>query len=456
MFDKIKSMKTLYKRRCYIMTAQYNDIYVTMRNATSGDTVSIDVNDYQNPIDTSFTSPSIQIYNTAFGSWSGTGITLSFQVNNDYKLKRDYNAQNILVFENFTSTARLRSFRYKVNNNGNLSDEKMIYISIYKDIEDLTSVDAPAASTTNFTTSTGADLNAIFQPISLGTTIGYNTGFQVSGNDLKNIFAARTSAAGSATGFEVSGNDLNTIFEPINLTKKLIVDTATSGSAVFPVLSGEKMTVILVGGGGGGSTRTRNAPFSAFSAGNGGAGGEIKIEEITTAGSYSISYSIGAGGTGSTTSNSAGNDGDGCTVTIGGTTYTASGGAGGNVGLDGIGSQGTAGDYYNYNHGGTAAVKYVSSGDTYIDATEGQGGFVLTVDGTAYKVGGGGGGGKTWYDDNNDDRTLGGIGGGDGGRNTEGGAGENGGGGGGGPATLIEKIDGGDGGDGFLCIVVHS
>jgi hypothetical protein len=317
---------------------------------------------------------------------------------------------------------------------------------------DLSSNVPTAASTTNFTTSTGADLNTIFQPISLGATIGYNTGFEVSGNDLKNIFAAKTSATGSsATGFQVSGNDLNTIFEPLNSTQKLIVNTATSGNETIYLPSSKTMTVILVGGGGGGSTRVTSGSYSA---GNGGAGGEIKIKEITTAGTYDISYSIGAGGAGSTTEDVSGNTGGTSTVTIGGTTYTASGGAGGNVGLDGVGSQGTAGDDYNYNHGGTAAVKD-SGGNTYINETDGQGGFVLTVDGIAYNVGGGGGGGKTYITDDNEDETSGGIGGGNGGKTT-GFGGTNGGGGGGGAADKKHNMwNGGDGGAGFLCIVVH-
>jgi hypothetical protein len=86
----------------------------------------------------------------------------------------------------------------------------------------LAPADASAASATNFKNSNDDDLNTIFQPISLGTQISSNTGFQVGGTDLRSIFAALSSGAGSATGFEVDGSDLNTIFERTNKFRKRI------------------------------------------------------------------------------------------------------------------------------------------------------------------------------------------------------------------------------------------
>ena len=307
----------------------------------------------------------------------------------------------------------------------------------------LAPADASAASTTNFKISNGDDLNTIFQPISLGTQIGYNTGFKVGGTDLRSIFTALSSSAGSATGFNVNGNDLNTIFEPINLGRELIVHTAgaSSNDVIFSVVSGETMTVILVGGGGGGSSNARTA--SAFSGGNGGAGGKIFIQNFGV-GKYTISYNIGGGGAGSTTEDVVGGTGGSSTVTINGTTYTATGGAGGNVNLDGVGSQGTKSDAYNYNHGGTAAVKNYS-GDTTISRTDGEGGFVLTVDGTTYNIGGGGAGGISYYTDKDVNASFPGVGG----------NGGYGGGGKGGDGNNNEKINNGiSGGAGFLCVVV--
>ncbi len=61
------------------------------------------------------------------------------------------------------------------------------------------------------------DLANVFLPLSLGTPVGYNTGFVVSGmGDLSALFAARVATSAPTTGYVVSGvGDLNTIFAPL-------------------------------------------------------------------------------------------------------------------------------------------------------------------------------------------------------------------------------------------------
>ncbi len=186
------------------------------------------------------------------------------------------------------------------------------------------------------------------------------------------------------------------------------------------------------GGGGGGGA---GAPDSNVASG-GGEGGyfELNITSVPT----SSAYAVGAGGAGGAGGNpgSAGSSGGNTTFHDGGTTRTASGGTGGQVG----GVLPESGD------GGAAP----SLGGTVVVAIRGQGGFygvLITIAGAYGGHGGGSGGGK------------GGRGGTDGTSAEAGGdAGANTGAGGGGASTGFTgtDVDGGDGGTGWILVEEYS
>jgi len=231
--------------------------------------------------------------------------------------------------------------------------------------------------TTHYTVG-GVDLSAIFQPLSQGSAIGYDTNYTVSGyGDLRNIFAAYTGAAGTqapVTGYSVNGQDLNTIFakKPLYIiTGSLTYDVYTYGGRTGIVFTGGTgtityfidipTTVIAVGGGGGGNMQTLG--FFTVCAGTGGGGGGtayIQNSNLNKNVPYNISVGIGGQpGTGQQSGSTGGNSSF--------DTYTGGGGGGGGV-LVGV-------NHYSGNGGATNTG--TSSFDTY--------------------TGGGGGGGSSGY-----------------------------------------------------------
>ena len=165
------------------------------------------------------------------------------------------------------------------------------------------------------------DLSGIFLPVSAGSSIGYNTGFNVSGyGDFQNIFASISGGQGIGynTGFKVNGvGDLSTLFAAYT---NVVVSGATiqyttynnvkygyvvvPGSAaptptnlygstfpsplpnpppyptptqntftITPILPNIQINFILVGGGAGGGGGGSNQGTNNGGAGGGGAGG---------------------------------------------------------------------------------------------------------------------------------------------------------------------------------------
>lgn len=235
--------------------------------------------------------------------------------------------------------------------------------------------------TTNYRVG-GVDLSTIFQPLSQGSAIGYDTNYTVSGyGDLRNIFAAYTGAPGTqapVTGYSVTGHgDLNNIFAQKTLyviTGSLtynvytfggytgIAFTAGSGGITFfaDILS----NLIAVGGGGaggpdgeaGGGGGTVNFPnfnvvtntLYGISVGGGGAqpsgnGGNAQIGPYIGYGGYG-GGSFNSGGGGSTNTTAGGGGGGGAGAGVPSYPIPGFGGqnsSGGNVGQAGVASGST-------------------------------------------------------------------------------------------------------------------
>jgi len=208
--------------------------------------------------------------------------------------------------------------------------------------------------TTNYTVG-GLDLSAIFQPLSQGSAIGYDTNYAVSGyGDLRNIFAAYTGAPGTQaplTGYNVNGQDLNAIFAKTPLY--VITGTLTSAVYTFGIYTGIVFTagsgnitffidiattLIAVGGGGGGNMQTLDF-FTVSSGTGGGGGGTAYIPNSNLNNNVPYNISVGSGGlpgagqqpgsngVGSSFETFTGGGGGGGGVFIGLTRYSGNGGA---------------------------------------------------------------------------------------------------------------------------------
>ena len=81
-----------------------------------------------------------------------------------------------------------------------------------------------------FYTIGGLDLSSIFQPISYGSSIGYDTGYKVNGNDLQNIFASlgSTSPIGYDTEYAVNNNDFRNIFAAYNSSLYTVISSTNA------------------------------------------------------------------------------------------------------------------------------------------------------------------------------------------------------------------------------------
>ena len=194
--------------------------------------------------------------------------------------------------------------------------------------------------TTNYRVG-GVDLSAIFQPLSQGSAIGYDTNYTVSGyGDLRNIFAAYTGAPGTqapVTGYSVTGHgDLNTIFAKTPLyiiTGSLTYDVYTYGGRTGIVFTGGtgtityfiniSTTVIAVGGGGGGNMLSFVLPGNCAGTGGGG-GGTAYIQNSNLNNNVPYNISVGIGGQPGAGQQPGSNGGDSSFDT-----FTGSGGGGG-------------------------------------------------------------------------------------------------------------------------------
>ena len=271
--------------------------------------------------------------------------------------------------------------------------------------------------------------------------------------------------SGTSDPFLAGGGTATTYYNSGTATTWAVHSFNTSaGTFTFaPSSNITNVQVLVIGGGGGGG---------GSYGGGGGAGGAVYATGITmAAGSYSIT--VGAGGAGSSTTGSAGSN---SSVTIGGTTYTGTGGGygasysgtttGGNGGCGGggagnpaqpggTGSQGYGGGTGGGGSGGAGGGGMGAAGNnvnTVVGGAGGSGGAGLqySITGSSIYYAGGGGGGSI----NNTYGSFGGAGGG--GywitATSTAVAGTNGLGGGGGGATTSGSSTGAAGG--FGCVII--
>lgn len=101
----------------------------------------------------------------------------------------------------------------------------------------------------------------------------------------------------------------------------------TSGTTFTVPADVRRWKVTLIGGGGGGGASA--ATIASYGGGGGSAGVVIGYFDYTVANGSSMTFAIGAAGTGGATAGAAGVAGGNTTAVYGGVTYTAGGGGGG-------------------------------------------------------------------------------------------------------------------------------
>ena len=175
------------------------------------------------------------------------------------------------------------------------------------------------------------DLSSIFQPLSSGSNIGFNTSYNVAGyGDLRNIFASLGSGSsiGYNTGYSVSGHgDLSTIFAANvylisnsnfltvaslnnNGYTGLIFETTyiPTGSAdtdfgycdiQFINITTKTINFLVVGGGGGGAA----GYVDSFCGGGGGGGAGFINDAISVSNNDSLNIQVAPGGIGRKSTN---------------------------------------------------------------------------------------------------------------------------------------------------------
>lgn len=212
------------------------------------------------------------------------------------------------------------------------------------------------------------DLNTIFLP-NTGSKIGYNTGFDVCGNDLQNIFAPYVAAFYTATGTYTLSSDSS--------WNTILTYTGTGTFTLNKSIPSSVNYIAIGGGGGGGSNTTANISGSA--GGGGGGGGKVLSGTITPSLQSLSNISIGTGGTATLQFPYTSTPGTPTTITgTGFTSVTATGGGAGQTNTGGLaGSGGTGGS--GTNNGGA------NGSGTTINAGNG-----VTVPGFATYAGGGG------------------------------------------------------------------
>jgi hypothetical protein len=214
-------------------------------------------------------------------------------------------------------------------------------------------------------------------------------------------------AVGTPYVFYAGANSVNTPVNSLYNTGVAFVATTqkvyafgTAGSSTWTVPSdwdSASSTVHIIGGGGGGSGGYRTLNPRAGGAGGGG-GGYTKVTAFSTTSGSSISYTVGANGTGG---GANANGTSGTASSFGGNTAGGGGGASGSTSSSSRGSAGI-GSTFNGGQGGAGAV---GSGSTLgvgagggggaggPSGTGGAGGNGSSTT-TAANVSGGGGGGN--------------------------------------------------------------
>lgn len=270
-----------------------------------------------------------------------------------------------------------------------------------------------------------------YSTVSAGTTLGQNQlmYFNTTGLSVGTTYYVRAVAQssigaviGSVVSFTTWSLKSYTLLSPVSWSLSIPSITPIGGSAIAPTI----YEMLMYGGGG----------AAAYSGGGGGGYRIFSSHTSSVTGSQTISGSVGAGGTNPSTQTPAPAGGN-STLTIGATTWTAGGGAGGRWLTDGAGAVGS-GDNPAYGGGnGYYGYTYISGYNNYCCATDKFGNCtaycpdynspIYTTDYNRYSGGGGGGtdsgGGNASYPD------VGGTGGAGGG--AYGLRGGNGGGGGG-------------------------
>ena len=208
----------------------------------------------------------------------------------------------------------------------------------------------------------GNDLCNIFDPISVGTSINFNTNIKINGNDLRNIFAAyQQTVSYTATGnYTVYTNGIYTgiVFE---------YDSIFNGDASINFVNAPPYaSLIMVGGGGGGQYGYDNTSgYRGPQPSGGGGGGVIYYQNLQLSSSTTYDINVGQGGIGATTSSVPSNgtnttfstfiaDGGLCitsgnTIAYGGNINIVNGGGGGVGGY----SLSLSSGFSYYNNGGT-------------------------------------------------------------------------------------------------------
>jgi hypothetical protein len=225
-------------------------------------------------------------------------------------------------------------------------------------------------------------------------------------------------AAGSVGASTSSGTCASAVGETSYVTATFVNDTFCllkfSTSTTWTVPTGiTAIDVLVVGGGGGGGG----------DGGGGGGGGEVRqATGLSVTAGASSTVTVGTGGAGSShTPSSAGSAGNTSSIVLGGTTYSAGGGAtavmwvtsanyaaGGSGGQNGTQLTGST----DFSKGGRNSIQV--SGPTSISATSpGYAGVTTSFTGTSLTFAGGGGGGICT--DIKTDASFGGAAGGSGG-----------------------------------------
>jgi len=211
------------------------------------------------------------------------------------------------------------------------------------------------------------NINAPSVLVNGNTLSGTNTGDNAT-NSTSNSYADGKVADAINDGTTTIAPSQNAVFDALALKSAgtIIVTSGTSFTTPSNITTSTIFFIELVGGGGGGGGRSA-ANLSGSGAGGGGYC-FVKVTGLTPSTSYTCA--VGAGGAGGADATN-GNDGGNTTLTIGATTYTASGGIKGLTAASsegGLGGSGTNGDL---NLTGQKGASNPSTGSAAVIASEG-------------------------------------------------------------------------------------
>lgn len=198
------------------------------------------------------------------------------------------------------------------------------------------------------------------QLVVIQNTSGTNTGDNAT-NTTSNTYADGKVADAINNGTTTIAPSQNAVFDALALKSAgtIIVTSGTSFTTPSNITTSTIFYIELVGGGGGGGGRSA----TNLSGSGGGGGGYCFVKVTGLSPSTTYTCAIGAGGSGGA-DGASGVDGGSTTLTIGATTYTASGGIKGvntNTSYGGAGGTGTNGDINIEGQRGWASVAAAST-----------------------------------------------------------------------------------------------